>query len=117
MKLNLEGNVLEHGGDTLTDDKMSIRDQDMHIVINILRSKMYSNPIRTIVQEVGSNARDAMREHGNADKPIRIKLPDNRDNSFYIQDFGVGVSPDRMKNVFINYGASTKRDTDNQTAQ
>ncbi len=114
MRLKLGENTVQTDGGTMTNAKMGIRSQDMHVIINILRSKMYSNPIRTIIQEVGSNARDAHRELG-IDRPIRIKLPDRHDNSFYIQDFGVGIDPDRMENVFINYGASTKRDTDDQT--
>ena len=116
MRLKIDENkVKTHGAGPMTNARMGIRHQDMHVIINILRSKMYSNPIRTIIQEVSSNARDAHRELGVNDRPIRIKLPDRHDNSFFIQDFGVGVDPDRMENVFINYGASTKRDTDEQT--
>lgn len=115
MKID-ENSVQTIGAGPMTNSKMGIRDSDMHVIINILRSKMYSNPIRTIIQEVSSNARDAHRERDRNEggdvwgkRPIKIKLPDRHDNSFYIQDFGVGVDPDRMENVFINYGASTKR--------
>lgn len=116
MKLQDEGNKVEEGGSAILQDlQMKIRDEDQHVVIGIIRHKMYSNAIRTIIQEVGCNARDAHREHGCSDVPVEIKLPDRHDNSFYIKDFGVGVDPDRMANVFVNYGASTKRDTDGQT--
>lgn len=116
MKLTDKMNLVETGGTAImADHLMKIREEDQHVVIGIIRHKMYSNPIRTLIQEVCSNARDAHREQGCIDRPIRVKLPDKYDNSFYIQDFGVGISPDRMENVFVNYGASTKRSNDEQT--
>lgn len=116
MKLQDQGNVVESDGSGIMQDlQMKIRDEDQHVVIGIIRHKMYSNAIRTIIQEVGCNARDAHREHGCPERPIKIKLPDRKDNSFYIQDFGVGVDPERMENVFVNYGASTKRDDNSET--
>lgn len=87
---------------------------NVRIIMDILRSKMYPDPVKTICQEIGSNARDAHREAGHND-PIVIKLPTYIDPVFYIQDFGNGITPDRMANVFIQYGNSTKREDDIQT--
>jgi len=116
MKLQGHDNKVEQvGGTILAEHEMSIRQEDQHVILGIVSHKMYSNAIRTIIQEVGSNARDAHREHGCTERPIRIKLPDRNDNSFFIQDFGVGIDPDRMANVFVNYGASTKRDSNDET--
>lgn len=88
---------------------------DKRIIMQILRGKIYSNPIKTILQEIGCNARDAHREIGKSDIPIKIKLPTKLDETFYIQDYGPGITPDRMSNVFIKYGNSTKRDSNEQT--
>ena len=116
MKLQGHDNKVEQSGGTiLAEHEMSIRQEDQHVILGIVSHKMYSNAIRTIIQEVGCNARDAHREHGCEKRPIRIKLPDRNDNSFFIQDFGVGIDPDRMANVFVNYGASTKRDSNDET--
>lgn len=116
MKLKESLNEVEQFGiKTVVEHEMEIRKEDQHVILGIVSHKMYSNAIRTVIQEVGCNARDAQREYGNPDRPIRIKLPDSYDNSFYIQDFGVGISPDRMANVFVNYGASTKRSTNDET--
>ena len=123
MKLPEKNNVVTVGGAAPTQRaKMAIKSSDMHVVLDILRHKIYSNPKRTIVQEISSNARDAHRERDKAeggtkwaDTPIEIKLPDKYDNSFYIQDFGVGIDPERMFDVFINYGSSTKRDDNHET--
>lgn len=82
---------------------------DKRIIMEILRGKMYSNPIQTICQEISCNARDAHKEVGKVDIPIEIKLPNKLEPFFYIKDFGPGISPDRVSNVYVLYGVSTKR--------
>jgi hypothetical protein len=79
---------------------------DVSVVIDILRNHLYKNKIQIMVQEYLCNARDAHRE-AKQTKPIDIKMIGN---VFSVQDFGPGISPDRMENVFIKYGNSTKRD-------
>jgi len=81
----------------------------------ILREKMYSDPPRATVQETMSNGRDAHRELGNPEVPIEVKIPNDLEPNFYIRDFGVGITPDRMANVFIKYGESTKTTSNDQT--
>jgi hypothetical protein len=88
---------------------------DVRLVVDIL-SKLYAYPIRTLVQEYICNGRDAMREAGTWGKlPIEITVPNTLDPVFKVRDFGVGISPDRMANIFVNYGSSTKRNTNTQT--
>ena len=88
---------------------------DVSLILNILRSKMYSSPIKAICQEVTSNARDAHRELGKSELPIEVKLPNNLNCTFEVADFGPGISPERMTDVVIKYGNSTKRDSNEQT--
>jgi len=85
------------------------------LIMEILRGKMYSNPISTVCQEYMSNARDAHREAGCADRPIEVILPNKLSPNFSVRDFGPGITPDRMSNVFILYGNSTKRSDDKET--
>lgn len=88
---------------------------DVRLVVDIL-SKLYAYPIRTLVQEYICNGRDAMREANTWGKlPIEITVPNTLDPVFKVRDFGVGISPDRMENIFVNYGSSTKRNTNTQT--
>ena len=94
---------------------------DNPIIFEILRDKMYSNKIGSICREVASNSRDANRESGKADTPITIEIikPDQLmyigEESICFQDNGIGITPDRMENIFVKYAASTKRDTNGQT--
>jgi DNA topoisomerase VI subunit B len=87
---------------------------DIGIVFQIL-SGLYNDPQRIIVQEYIANARDAQREVGNGDVAIEVTLPTPLNSELKIRDFGPGISPDRMENIFINYGASTKRGDNIQT--
>jgi len=84
-------------------------------IFNLLRSKIYSNPARIICQEIASNARDAHREVGKDGVPVKIHLPSALDPQWRCRDYGLGVNPDRMENVFVRYGASTKREDNHQT--
>ena len=89
--------------------------QDTGMIFDILRNKMYSNPILAICREITCNARDAHREVGKFDEPIIINLPSALEPFFKVKDFGPGISQDRMSNIFIKYTASTKRDDNVQT--
>lgn len=88
---------------------------DTGFILNLLRSQLYSNIKRTIVQEYMCNARDAHREVGTPNKKIFVTLPTSFDPYWKVRDFGLGISPDRMSNVFIKYGNSTKRGSNVET--
>lgn len=95
--------------------KFGVDTDNMELIMEIL-SKLYAYPIRTMVQEYLCNGRDAMREAGTWGKiPMVIGLPNTLEPTFRVRDYGVGISPDRMDNVFVNYGSSTKRDSNTQT--
>ena len=88
---------------------------DIRLVVDIL-SKLYAYPIQTLVQEYICNGRDAMRENGSwGTKAIKIGVPNKFEPTFKVRDYGCGISPDRMENIFVNYGSSTKRNTNAQT--
>ena len=92
------------------------------MIIKLLRDKMYKNKIGAVCREVVSNSRDANREAGRENVPVIVDITSNlvsllSDEEIYItfQDNGVGISPDRMENIFLKYGGSTKRDSDKYT--
>jgi hypothetical protein len=91
---------------------MGIDAEGMGTVLSIL-SNMYSDPGLAVVREYASNAYDAHVEAGNPD-PILVTSPSLINPIFTVQDFGVGLSRDEMLNVYAQYGASTKRGTNDQ---
>jgi hypothetical protein len=68
-----------------------------------------------IAREVTCNARDAHREVGHPGRAIEIQFPNQWEKNLVIQDFGPGISPQRMEEVFVNFGSSTKRSDNVQT--
>lgn len=113
MKLNDVKPTVETGGEGFEEQLFSIQDTGM--IFDILRNKMYSNPIGAICREISCNARDAHREVGKQDVPVEIFLPNSLEPFYKIKDFGPGIGPDRMANIFIKYTASTKRNDNLQT--
>jgi len=91
------------------------------VIFDILRNKMYSNKVAAVAREITSNARDANRENKKTDTPIIVQIVEpnviisSTDMQIVFKDFGTGITPDRMANIFLNYGASTKRNTNKQT--
>jgi len=118
MKLNFADTEIITS-EQFKEASFSIRSMDMGVILEILRSKMYSNPIASICQEIASNARDANREVGHRKRPIKISIVNSlfRQNELdlVIEDEGPGISPERMNDIYIYYGASTKRDSNTQT--
>lgn len=87
---------------------------DPSIIIDIIRKKIYSNPVSTMVQEYLSNARDACVEAGKDASHIHVSLPNAIKPEFVVRDYGVGMSEERVKDVFVRYGISTKRINNSQ---
>ena len=97
------------------DKSMAFGISDVSLVMEVL-STLYKHSVRTLVQEYICNGRDAMREAGTWGKVgMKVGVPNNFEPTFKVRDYGVGISPDRMANIFVNYGSSTKRNTNTQT--
>lgn len=113
MILNEKTYKLESSDDfSKTDFKIDPRYKNkiMWMLINQYRYK-----VRTPVQEIISNARDAQRENGNPDTPIKIILPTRLETTFKVRDYGVGMDENRIKTIFASIGASTKNNSNEQT--
>lgn len=87
---------------------------DIGLVLEILRNKLYKDPILAVVREYITNARDAHVEAGKSELPINVTLPDSENLYFKVQDFGPGLSPERIEKIFCNYASSTKRGSEDQ---
>jgi hypothetical protein len=111
MRLQEHSNRLETNVEA---DSQNFGIGDASVVIEILRNRLYEHKVQTLVQEYICNARDAMREMGKGND-FQVTIPTQLSPTFKVRDFGPGISPDRMKDVFIMYGASTKRGSDLQT--
>jgi hypothetical protein len=94
-----------------SDESLSFGIGDESIIIEFLRNKLYSNKLKTGLQEYLSNARDANIEVGQK-TPIHVTIPSSENGFlFSVCDYGPGISPERMQNTFVKYGSSTKRNS------
>ena len=96
-------------------EEINFGTSDMGFIFDILRSKLYSNKVEAICKEISANGRDSMRAAGKAKTPIEITLPSQWQPNFKVKDTGEGMSPERVKEVYVNYGSSTKRGDNLQT--
>lgn len=79
-------------------------------IFNLLSKNLYKNPIASIVREITANCYDSHTEAG-VDRPVRVII--NDDEICFI-DFGMGLSEDRINNVYSSYMTSTKKSDLNQ---
>jgi len=111
MKLALHNNSFESN---IEVESQNFGIGDVGVVIGLLRKNVYQHRIRTLTQEYLSNGRDSQRE-AKTSKRMIVSIPNELSPVLKVRDFGVGITPDRMANIFIKYGSSSKRKTNGQT--
>lgn len=95
----------------LENESVKFGIKDVGKIAHLLISQ-YTSPIQTLVQEYISNAIDATNEAG-SDENIKVNIPNMLNNyTFSVRDFGVGLSKERIENIFTQFGGTTK-DTSN----
>ena len=88
--------------------------ENLPLLFQMLRTNLYSDIHGSIIREVVSNVVDSHTEAGKKDEVGEVEwIDENRllgvDSQLIIRDRGVGLSPERMKNIYGNYLSSTKR--------
>lgn len=81
----------------------------------VLSSGLYENKIGSLVREIACNAVDSHIQAGTPERPIVIHVPDSLEPYFSVQDFGVGLSPQQIKEVYTVLFKSTKDQTNDMT--
>ncbi len=107
-------NDIELEGSNENAIEATISKENLPFIIDLITRQQYRNPIGSIVREITSNCFDACVEAGVND-PVTIKFStDDLGDYISFEDKGIGMSPDRIKNVYLSYGESTKRHTKNE---
>lgn len=92
----------------------TVKQSNIGHIFGILRNQLYSNKPLAIIREYCTNAFDAHVDAGIPQRPIEVSFPTPFKNSLTIRDFGKGLSETEVFEIFVSYGESTKRGTNEQ---
>lgn len=109
-----EANVLSEG-QSQESIGMSLDLNSAQMLMQMLSKNLYSDDIGSTIREWASNALDSHRRAGVKD-PIIVALKENSSYNyeFSVEDFGLGLDADDVKNIISKYGKSTKRESNNE---
>ncbi len=93
--------------------EMAFDVNSMAHIMSVL-TDLYSDSELAIIREYSTNAYDSHVEAG-VNAPIEITKPTHLHPTLRIKDYGVGMSRGDIINIYSKYGASTKRETDEQS--
>lgn len=115
LEKQTESHILEEGT-TQETVKMSLDLDSAQILMQMLSKNLYSDAIGSSIRECASNALDSHRRAG-TDKPIIVSFKRNNQADTYefaVEDFGIGLDADDVRNIISKYGKSTKRDSNTE---
>jgi len=104
--------MIHQDGEATESIGMSLDLDSAQVLMQMLSKNLYSDSIGSTVRECASNALDSHRRAG-VDKPIVVALKATKDGAFEfsVEDFGIGLDADDVKNIISKYGKSTKRNS------
>ena len=104
--------MIHQEGESQESIGMSLDLESAQVLMQMLSKNLYSDAIGSTIRECASNALDSHRRAG-IDKPIIVALGRNKESNyeFSVEDFGIGLDADDVKNIISKYGKSTKRNS------
>ena len=115
LEKQTESHILEEGT-TQETVKMSLDLDSAQVLMQMLSKNLYSDSIGSTIRECASNALDSHRRAG-CDKPIIVSFKRNNQANTYefaVEDFGIGLDADDVRNIISKYGKSTKRNSNTE---
>lgn len=108
--------IIVTDGDEMNESiGMSLDLDSAQILMQMLSKNLYSDSIGSTIRECASNALDSHRRAGVED-PIIVTLTmnDKQNYEFSVEDFGIGLDADDVRNIISKYGKSTKRNSNTE---
>ncbi len=111
LEKQTEAHILQEG-ESQDSIGMSLDLDSAQILMQMLSKNLYSDDIGSAIRECASNALDSHRRAG-VDTPIVVSLKASVANNyeFCVEDFGIGLDADDVRNIISKYGKSTKRES------
>jgi hypothetical protein len=95
---------------------MSLDLDSAQVLMQMLSKNLYSDSIGSTIRECASNALDSHRRAG-CDEPVIVSFKRNTQANTYefaVEDFGIGLDADDVRNIISKYGKSTKRNSNTE---
>jgi hypothetical protein len=115
LEKQTEAHILEEGT-TQETVKMSLDLDSAQVLMQMLSKNLYSDSIGSTIRECASNALDSHRRAG-CDEPVIVSFKRNTQANTYefaVEDFGIGLDADDVRNIISKYGKSTKRNSNTE---
>lgn len=111
MKVDTQQRTVQStmNGDTA---RMGIAEGAEAHIMSIL-TDLYEDPELAVIREYSTNGYDAHIEAG-VKRPIEVQTPTALSQFLTIRDYGCGLTVDDIHSTYSQYGASTKRSTNDQ---
>ncbi len=109
MKIARQGSEMISGGTNSAPKKFQI--EASGAAFAVLSSKLYNNKPLAIIRELSCNALDAHIAAGKQDVPFSLHLPTNFEPWFAIRDYGIGLAPEQIEELYCTYFATTKNES------
>lgn len=93
--------------------KMTVNQDSLAHIMSVL-TNLYENPLLAVIREYSTNAWDSHVAAG-VNRPIEVTTPNYLSSTLKIKDYGVGMDANDIRSIYSQYGASTKRGTNEQT--
>ena len=100
-----------------TKSSRTARMADSAAFYHILSASLYSNPLLAAIREIVCNADDAHQQAG-VTEPVQIfvgELDESQGKMLVVRDFGHGIPDDKMDDIYLVFGESTKKDDSGST--
>jgi hypothetical protein len=77
-------------------------------MFSILSDGIYKDKILAVIREYCCNAYDSHVTAGKKDIPFKVQLPNYLEPTFSVTDYGSGIDPENIGDIYWTYGRSSK---------
>lgn len=113
LEKQTEASVIKEG-ESQDSIGMSLDMESAQVLMQMLSKNLYSDSVGSTIRECASNALDSHRR-ANVTDPIVVSLEIVGGQwEFSVEDFGIGLDAEDVKNIISKYGKSTKRNSANE---
>jgi hypothetical protein len=110
-----EAMIVSDGDEMNESIGMSLDLDSAQILMQMLSKNLYSDSIGSTIRECASNALDSHRRAGVKDPiVVSLRMNSSQNYEFSVEDFGIGLNDDDVKNIISKYGKSTKRNSNTE---